>query len=392
MFFYVLHADEDGTIGEAILLTYLTFVILPILQTSIGILGKWLAIGKVQSGEYPLYGFYYYRWWLAERFIQLAVPSIAGAVETPALPAIMWLLGARVGSHCHIGLITIGAAFDLVSIGDNVVMGKDTVLATSCVQRGRLILASVSIGSHVHVGCKAVMEGNSVIEDGGELGSLSMLPSVAVVPAGQRWIGSPARFDSYPADVGNMRATQPSEVRIVLLALATLFTSIFIIPILAFAPQIPTILLFKLITIAGLSGWAQSMILSLPASFIYLFLVFTELLVLRWIVLGRVRERKFGIATFYFYCRWFVDRLMDVSLVIFHPVYATLYAVHFLRATGVKIGHMAEVSTAHGILFELTEIGVECFVADTVIIGDTDLRGNVIIWEKTTLKSRSFRR
>ena len=35
------------------------------------ILGKWLVIGRTKPGRYPLWGVYYYRWWLAQRLIGL---------------------------------------------------------------------------------------------------------------------------------------------------------------------------------------------------------------------------------------------------------------------------------------------------------------------------------
>jgi non-ribosomal peptide synthetase-like protein len=161
----------------------------------VGIAGKWISLGKAKPGEYPLYGLYYYRWWLAEKFVALV--DMVTIADTPLLPAMMRCMGSRVGAHCHIGVTYISAAFDLVSIGDDVTMGKDTVLATSWIERGRLILAPVSVGSQVNLGSQSVLEGGSNIEDGGELGPLSMLPQGAHVPAGERWTGSPARFHAY---------------------------------------------------------------------------------------------------------------------------------------------------------------------------------------------------
>lgn len=118
--------------------------------------------------------------------------------------------------------------------------------------------------------------------------------------------------------------------------------------------------------------------------------MFFQLFSLRWIVLGRVRECSYSTTSLYYYRKWFVDRLMDLSLVTLHPVYATLYVVPFLRSLGVKIGHMAEVSTARGINFELTEIGDMSFIADGVLIGDSDIRGNRVTLKKTQLSTRAF--
>jgi non-ribosomal peptide synthetase-like protein len=64
--------------------------------------------------------------------------------------------------------------------------------------------------------------------------------------------------------------------------------------------------------------------------------------------------------------------------------------VPFLRSLGVKIGHRAEVSTARGINFELTEIGDECFIADAVLVGNSQVRRNMVTLKKTKLNRRAF--
>lgn len=167
-------------------------------------------------------------------------------------------------------------------------------------------------------------------------------------------------------------------------------SSVFVLPVIGFAPQIPSMLLFEYIRIPHFGWWAQTAIASVPAAFIYMILVFFELIVLRWLVLGRVVERSFSTASVYFYRKWFVDRLMDMSLVILHPVYATPYGMPFLRSLGVKIGHRAEVSTARGINFELTEIGDESFIADAVLVGNAEVRRNMVTLKKTKLNRRAF--
>lgn len=375
-------------LGYAILATYGIFIVTLILRAVAGIIGKWISIGKAKPGEYPLYGVYYFRWWLAERFV--AMVDTLTIANTPLLPAIMRFLGASVGRHCQIGTLYVGAAFDLVSIGDDVVLGKETVLSTSWVERGRLILAPVIIDSDVLIGSSCVVEGDSVIEEGGELGGLSMLPQGSRIPAAERWVGSPALSRCDCTDVGGMRASRPSEIRAFAMVLVMTFSSVFILPIIIFAPQIPSMLLFEYVNIGGIGWWAQTAIVSMPAAIIYMILVFVELLVGRWIVLGKVKECSYSTTSVYFYRKWLVDRMMSISLIIFHPVYATLYVLPFLRSLGVKIGRGAEVSTARGINFELTEIGDESFVADNVLIGDESIRRHVVQLKKTKLNKHAF--
>jgi len=161
--FYKVLQDLD--IGEAILAAYFTFVLIPPVRALVGIGGKWIVLGKAKAGEYPLYGVYYFRWWFAEHLIALV--DMVSIADTPLMPAMLRFMGSSVGRYCHIGIMYVGAAFDLVSIGDDVTMGKDTVLNTSWVERGRLVLAPVYLGSGTHVGSNSVLEGGSSIEDEG---------------------------------------------------------------------------------------------------------------------------------------------------------------------------------------------------------------------------------
>ncbi|CZS96411.1 uncharacterized protein RCO7_04905 [Rhynchosporium graminicola] len=384
--FYFLLRDFGP--GYAILITYVVFVTIPPMRALVGIAGKWIALGQAKEGEYPLYGVYYYRWWLAERFVNLI--DMISVAKTPLLPALMRLMGARVGAHCHLGVNYSGPAFDLVTIGDDVVFGTGILLATSWVERGRLILAPVNIGSDVHIGSSSVLEGYTMIEDGGELGPMSMLPQNAFIPAAEKWTGSPAQFHSLPKDVGNMRTSRPSQGRVFAMILAMAFSSTFILPIIYYLPQIPSLLLFDYVKIPGVGQYVQTAIVCVPAAIIYMLLVFIELIVLKWLVLGKVEECSYRTISVYFYRKWFVDRLMDISLVVLQPVYATLYVVPFLRCLGVKIGHGAEVSTARGINFELTEIGEQSFIADRVLLGDEETRNNVVTQRRTRLHKRAF--
>ena len=59
---------------------------------------KWLVIGRFRPGDYPLWGSYYFRWWLVRRVLSI-VPTnfLAG---TPMLTLYFRLLGARIRCQC----------------------------------------------------------------------------------------------------------------------------------------------------------------------------------------------------------------------------------------------------------------------------------------------------
>ncbi|CAO1631331.1 unnamed protein product [Jaminaea pallidilutea] len=403
LFFFFLHSIEFLVpyllfdyvlgvrgVGWALLSAYGVFVITPMVLCVIAIVGKWLVIGRAKEGEYPLYGVYYYRWWLAERFIALA--DIKKLADSPLYPRLLRCFGAKVGKHCYLGSLEIGAAADLIEIGNDVVIGSDVVLAVSLVERGRLILKRVVIKDDAIVGSNSVIEGGALMEDGVELGPLSMLPDGAKVPALQRWHGSPACYER-EVKVGEAalgKASRPSSARSLAVSLGHAAVASFLLPLLYLMPQIPGLLLFDLVELHSIGGWAQVAVLSLPITFAYQLIVYFQLVAYRWIFLPRLREGTHSVQGVWYLRKWFIERLMDLSLDVLHPVFASLYIVPFLRMLGVKIGRRAEVSTAKGLQFELLDIGDECFIADSVVMGNVTVRGNQVTLKKTQLQPRSF--
>jgi non-ribosomal peptide synthetase-like protein len=384
--FYALLYVFD--IGTAIIGTYFLFVLIPVLRAIIGITGKWLVLGKAKPGEYPLYSTYYYRWWLAGHFVKLL--DMVTIADTPMMPAMMRCMGASIGRSCHIGILYVGPAMDLVSIGDDVCFGKDILLSTSWIERGRLILKEVRVDSEAIIGSHSVIEGGSIIGRGAELDPLSMVRENTHIHEGERHGGSPARFKAQVQDLGQARASRPGLMRKLCMTFALAFSSAFILPLLVYGPQIPSMMLFDYLNIPNVDGWGRTSMVIIPAALFFLALTYIELLSFRWLVLGEVTERSYRTTSIYWLRKQIVDRLMDMCLVILQPVYATLYVIPFLRSLGVKVGHRSEVSTARGINFELTEIGAESFVADHVILGNETTRHNVVTLKKTVLKDRAF--
>lgn len=375
-------------VAWAILGAYGTFVCLPPAMALVAITGKWLALGRAQAGEYPLYGTYYFRWWLAERFANLVNPKLLA--DSPLYPSFLRAMGSSVGHGTHLGALVVGAACDLVDIGDDTVIGADVVLGVSVVERGRLILKPVKIGNDVTVGSNCVIEGGSTLGEGAQLAALSMLPDGMTVPSFQRYHGSPARFEEDVKDAVSGQASRPSRVRFLAVLASNALVVAFVLPLLYFVPQIPGLLLFDLLDLRSVGAWGQVAILSIPIAFAYQLLVFAQLIFYRWLLLGRLREGTYGIYTAWYLRKWFVERIMDLALDVLHPVFATLYIVPFLRALGVKIGKRAEISTARGLQFQLLEVGDESFVADAVLMGDVTVRHNQVTLQKTVLEKRSF--
>ena len=117
-----------GWVAVAIVATPLIALLLPIAA-------KWLLLGKVRPGRYPLWGWFFCRWWLVRKLLQTApIDYIAGS---PLLAPYLRLMGARIGRGCHIGTSRVDVP-DLLEIGDGASIGYNVELDPSTVANGWL--------------------------------------------------------------------------------------------------------------------------------------------------------------------------------------------------------------------------------------------------------------
>ncbi|HAT8371152.1 TPA: amino acid adenylation domain-containing protein [Legionella pneumophila] len=82
------------------------FLCMPLLSLAITVSLKWLLLGKIKPGKYPLWGWFYYRWWLVQR-LQKNVFLGKYLVGSPLINWYYRLLGAKIGKNCHIGSMQI---------------------------------------------------------------------------------------------------------------------------------------------------------------------------------------------------------------------------------------------------------------------------------------------
>ncbi|MBC7548898.1 MAG: amino acid adenylation domain-containing protein, partial [Polaromonas sp.] len=118
--FFTYHfftGEPTDSVAVAIAAAVAAYLLATLLAFAAAIAGKWLVIGRIRAGRYPLWGVMYFRWWLADRLIEAApVYLLSGSTMY-----CWWLraLGATVGRDVAIGSITLRAA-DLLVIGDGV--------------------------------------------------------------------------------------------------------------------------------------------------------------------------------------------------------------------------------------------------------------------------------
>src|SRR5512138_143863 len=111
---------------------------------------------------------------------------------TPFLPLYHRLMGARIGRRVQINTAVV-ADQNLLTIGDDTVIGGDVTLVAHSAERGRIVTAPVHIGSRVTVGLMAVILPGCRIGDGAVISAGSVLSKGTKVGPGEIWAGVPAR-------------------------------------------------------------------------------------------------------------------------------------------------------------------------------------------------------
>lgn len=347
----------------------------------LGIVAKWVLVGRYRPGAYPLWGSLYFRWWLAGRFQAMSAPGLLAG--TPFMSLYYRLMGARVGRGCHLDTAAV-TAWDLVTIGDDTSIGADTQLLASRVEDGRLRLETVTLGRNVFVGLHSAFGLGVAMEDDSRLDDQSYLPDGAIVPAGEGRRGSPAALADVPVPAPSPR---PGRSRVLALGLAQLAAGY----ALFLALLVPGLALLAL-TVAtygkfGLVAATAVQALLVPAAVCF-YCVY--LAVLKRLVLPRVEPGTYSLYGMLYLRKWIADGIVRSSRALLLPVYTTLFLPAWLRLMGAKIGRRAELSTVWYFSPEMLVVEPESFFADGCILGGRRTHGGSFRLERNHVGRRSF--
>jgi non-ribosomal peptide synthetase-like protein len=356
--------------------------IFPILLV-VSVAAKWLILGHIRPGRYPLWGRYYLRWWFVQTLVSsLQLDYLSG---TPLLPFVYRLFGAKIGRDVHMATDRI-AAFDLISIGDGSSIDDDASLLGYKVEDGELIIGQIKIGRGCFVGTRSVLGEDTVMEDGARLEDMSLLPSTMQIPVRQTWAGSPARWRSSLLSAPPRPSTRGLFYHV---ATTVLYGAlILLLPLTLFVSILPGVILLASINLATHPFFY---ILSVPlvgASFV--FFIAIEVILVKWLVVGRVRTGTYPVHGSYYIRNWIVDQLLALSIDLIGPLHATLYLTPWYRALGAKIGKFVELSTASTNTPDLLDIGDESTIADEVSLGVARIEGGWMTLAPTRLGRRTF--
>ncbi|WP_242920345.1 Pls/PosA family non-ribosomal peptide synthetase [Caulobacter sp. CCUG 60055] len=376
-----LVSNDVGRLA-ALALSGASFVSIPPLMILLSVAMKWVVIGKIKPGDYPMWGGYYFRWWLTRRLLSVMPTRFLSG--TPLMRLYFRLLGAKVGQGVYLGSSDLDAP-DLVSIGDGSILSEGCLLATTSVERGLFRVGEVRIGQRAFIGGQAVVGRGCRVGDGAVLEDLSALPAGETMPDGEVWTGAPAvRKGVAPPRVMPSRASLRRRV----LVLIGLMVAAALLPLVTVLPVAPG--LVAMIELDWNTDDYSYLLLAPGLALLYVTLMCLLTVAAKWLLLGRLKPGVYPLASWFYVRFWFVRQLGELALDLLHPIYATLYVAPWYRALGAKVGRRAEISTATSVVHDLVAIGPESFIADGVVFGGARVEPGVLRLESTRIGHRTF--
>jgi non-ribosomal peptide synthetase-like protein len=164
------------------------FIVLCILP----IVAKWVLIGRWKPQQIRVWSLGYFRFWVVKTLVK-SNPLVLVGVGSPLYTWYLRALGAKIGRRTVIFTRHVPVCTDLLTIGPDTVIRKDSFLNCYRAYAGWIQTGRVTIGRNVFIGEKTVLDINTSMGDVSQLGHTSALHSGQRVRTGERWHGSPAQ-------------------------------------------------------------------------------------------------------------------------------------------------------------------------------------------------------
>jgi non-ribosomal peptide synthetase-like protein len=185
-------------LGPSILETWLRLIAFGtaalLLSIFLPIAVKWLLIGKWKKERIPIWSAKYFRFWMVKQLVQLNPMLLFKGL--PLYNLYLRMLGARIGKNVVIYSTYVPVCTDLITIGDNTVLRKDSIVLGYKAEGGYIYTGYTTVGKNAFVGEATVLDIDSAMEDNTQLGHQSCLQSNQKIPAGKRYHGTPAEETS----------------------------------------------------------------------------------------------------------------------------------------------------------------------------------------------------
>ena len=370
-----------------------------VLWAAVPIAAKWLLIGRWKPGRIRLWSPAYLRFWLVRTLLGVS-PMLAFAGS----PLGLWYLralGAKIGRDVAIFSRLMPVATDLLTVGDGTVIRRDVAFSGYRAVAGYLEIGSVTLGRDVVVGGKALLDINTSMGEGAQLGHSSSLSVGQRVPSWRSWHGTPAE----PADTDfrGVPAARVGAARKVAFSAWQLFVTLVVTPLL------PAIVIGLLTRVPVLDAvlvrgpqfvHRQGFYLAVLAIAVVLFAAALLLGVLVMLTLPRLLNRLVRPGAVYpLYGVRYLAQLMIGSLTNSQLLVLLLgdssFITSFVRALGYQMTPLMQTGSNFGTQHQhdtpfLTTVGSGTVISDGLSVLNMELSSTSFRLDRAVIGGRNF--
>jgi non-ribosomal peptide synthetase-like protein len=342
-----------------------------ILITTELVLLKWLLVGRVRAGTYPLHGGFYMRNWMADQLRALSHNTLGPLHATLYMAPWYRLLGAKLGRFVELST-AMSMMPDLLEIGDGGTVADEVSLGAGRVEGGWMTVAPTRVGQRAFIGNSAVVPAGADLGDGSLVGVLSLAPLPAEEGArpGAGWLGSPPRLlPRREASAGFTEGrTYCPPRRLVLTRAAVEVLRITLAPA-------GFILVTSAVITAALSLWQS---IGAGATLGLLPLVYgaccaiaiAAVALVKWIVVGRYRPFVRPLWSAFVWRLEFVNALYEffATPLALLALQGTPLLPWYFRLLGARIGRRVYMHTTGLLEWDLVEVGHRVALNDDCVL------------------------
>src|SRR5262245_31442494 len=395
-------ADSDGI--EIYLRMVLCSVGGLLVLSSLPILAKWLLIGRWKSGQIRIWSLGYFRFWIVKTLIR-SNPCALLFVGTPLYTLYLRALGAKIGPGVIIFSQHVPVCTDLLRIGAGTVIRRESYFLCYRAQAGRIETGAVTLGRDVLVAERTVLDIDTSMGDGAQLGHASALYRGQAVPDGERWHGSPAQRTDVnylrvaPAPCGALRRIAFSVgtlLSICLLSVPIIQGGVYLL--VDSAPSLARAFDASVTNADGVTPWElflTALALSLPLFFGaailgLLFVLSVPRALHRLLEPGRV----YPLYGFHHWLHRSITRMTNVKFFT-HLFGDSSYVVHYLSALGYRLSPVEQTGSNFGTEVKhvnpyLSSVGTGTMVADGLAMLNDEISSTSFCVARTAIGSRCF--
>ena len=368
---------------------------------AIPILAKWMLVGRWKPQRIRVWSLAYLRFWIVKTLVQRN-PLVLFA-GTPLYVLYLRALGAKVGWDAVILSRRAPVCTDLLAVGAGTVIHKDAFFTCYRAEGGVIQTGAVTLGRDVVVGEAAVLDIETSMGDGAQLGHASSLHAGQAVPGGERRHGSPALQRTgvdyravEPAGRGTVRRVVYSVSQLLRIVAVSLPLAIGGVTLLITeVPQLAALLDSGAPAFTSLMFYvdalAFSLALFLGSSLAGLVFVLTVPRVLNLFI---EPDRVYPLYGFHYGIHRAIERMTNVT---FFPrlLGDSSFIVPYLRWLGYDLSEVVQTGSNFGLEVKhenpyLCTVGSGTIAADGLSIVNTDFSSTSFRLSRTAIGPRNF--